>query len=212
MPTRAEISRNLGVSRAYVTQLCKRGMPTDSFENARDWKKAHASKRASTNPIQIAKQLAEEQDDDSPAARARRKTYFENKPDGVRIPAENSLDDALAKAIGASDEAFRLLSESMIEEKDSKISSRLSIHNKALDARFRAEQSHREELERRRILIPLAEAEDWTRKAFDVILSRLSALPQNLAVRCNPSNPHTAMDALQEECTAIVADAQKVFA
>jgi hypothetical protein len=68
MPTKAEIARHLGFSRAYITQLVKRGMPTDSFSNAKDWKNAHASSRASTSPKQIAKQIASERDDDSSEA------------------------------------------------------------------------------------------------------------------------------------------------
>jgi hypothetical protein len=68
MPTKAEIARFLGVDRSYVTRLAQRGMPTDSYENAKLWKAVHASSRASTSPKQIAKQIAAERDDNSPEA------------------------------------------------------------------------------------------------------------------------------------------------
>jgi hypothetical protein len=213
MPTPTEISKDWQTHRTYVVKCIKKGCPTDSFENARDWRKANTTKRATTSPVQIAKKLAEESEETGKYRVGGQKSEIphKKKTDAVQTPPPDSLDDALAKAIGASNEAFRLLSESMIEEKDSKISSRLSIHNKALDARFRAEQSHREELERRQILIPLAEAKEWARKAFGIILSRLAALPQNMAVRCNPTNPHIAMVALETERDIIISDAQKAI-
>jgi len=168
--------------------------------------------KAPTNPK--TRQLIEERDDDSPEARARRKEYA-NKRDGATLPKEPtdaSLDEALFAAIEASDEATRLLKEAMIEGKSNKISPLLSIHTKALEARFRAEQSYREELERRRILIPVTEAQDLIRRGFDVIIARLTALPQNVAPRCNPQDPHRAMTILEEAVAAIMEDARQAFA
>jgi hypothetical protein len=209
MPTKADIARDWGTSPEYVIKCVKKGCPTDSFENARDWRKAHASSRPPTSPVQIARQLAEEKDADSPAARKSQKKYFQNKPNGFRVPAENSLDDTLRKAITASDEAFRLLAEAMLEDKDSKISVRLTVFNKAQEGLFKAETAYREEMERRRVLIPLAEAQDLTRRGYDIILSRLRCLPQNVAPRCNPANPHLAIAILETECAEIIADARQ---
>jgi hypothetical protein len=212
MPTKADIARDWGTSPEYVIKCVKKGCPTDSFENARNWRKAHASSRPPTSPVQIARQLAEEKDADSPAPRKSQKKYFQNKRNGFRVPAENSLDDTLRKAITASDEAFRLLTEAMLEEKDSKISVRLTVFNKAQEGLFKAETAYREELERRRILIPLAEAQDLTRRGYDIILSRLRCLPQNVAPRCNPANPHLAIAILETECVEIIADARRAYA
>jgi len=212
MPTKADIARDWGTSPEYVIKCVKKGCPTDSFENARDWRKAHASSRPPTSPVQIARQLAEEKDADSPAARKSQKKYFQNKPNGFRVPAENSLDDTLRKAITASDEAFRLLAEAMLEEKDSKISVRLTVFNKAQEGLFKAETAYREEMERRRVLIPLSEAKDLFRRGYDIILSRLRCLPQNVAPRCNPANPHLAIAILEIECVEIIADARRAYA
>lgn len=212
MPTKADIARDWGTSPEYVIKCVKKGCPTDSFENARDWRKAHASSRPPTSPVQIARQLAEEKDADSPAARKSQKKYFQNKPNGFRVPAENSLDDTLRKAITASDEAFRLLAEAMLEDKDSKISVRLTVFNKAQEGLFKAETAYREEMERRRVLIPLAEAQDLFRKGYDIILSRLRCLPQNVSPRCNPAEPHLAIAILETECAEIIADARRAYA
>ena len=212
MPTKADIARDWGTSPEYVIKCVKKGCPTDSFENARDWRKAHASSRPPTSPVQIARQLAEEKDADSPAARKSQKKYFQNKPNGFRVPAENSLDDTLRKAITASDEAFRLLAEAMLEDKDNKISVRLTVFNKAQEGLFKAETAYREEMERRRVLIPLAEAQDLFRKGYDIILSRLRCLPQSVSPRCNPANPHLAIAILETGCAEIIADARRAYA
>ena len=147
-------------------------MPLDSFEAAKKFREAHASKRATTSPVQIAKQLQEKKDQGSPKPCTRRKEYSQRELAQVHRQSDNSLDDALFAAIQASDEAFRLLGEAMIEGRDSVISARLSVHNKALEARFKAESAYREELERRRTLIPLGEAMEIARRGYEIILQR----------------------------------------
>jgi hypothetical protein len=212
MITKADLARSWSVSHQYISRLVARGMPLTGHQDASDWRKANASSKPSNHPKRIAQYLSEEKDDDSPEARERRKAYFKDKPDRYRLPSENSLDGALANAIEANEESFRLLKEAMIEGRDNKIGVRLAVFNKALEGRFRAEEAYREEKERRSILIELSKAQDWARKAFDVILSRLATLPQNMASRVNPLNPHHAMDLLEAECTEILADAEQAFA
>jgi hypothetical protein len=213
MPTVSELSKLWRVSHQYISKLVKRGLPlSGSVEDANVWREVNASSKASTSPRQIAKRLAEEKSDASPTARPRCKRHLKENLNGNNSRSDDRLSDALDSTIQAQGEAWRLLQEAMVEGRDSKITVRLSIHNKAVEARFKAEQSHREELERRRILIPLAEAKDISRKGYDIILSRLAALPQNLAVRCNPTNPHLAMEVLEVECNATLAEAQRAYA
>jgi len=192
MLSQAAIAREWGVSRAYVNQLVKRGLPLDSFENARLWRDAHARKRAPTDPVQLAH--LEEAD--------RPQSSTEPMPAG----------DALQNANRAAQEAYRLLSEAMIEGKTSKISILLSVHSKALEAKCRIQTMIREEEERRNILIPLAKAQEITRQAFEVIIKRLIALPQNIAPRCNPHDPTHALGILEDECRGIISAAQKAIA
>src|SRR5207302_611268 len=97
----------------------------------RAWRLANTNKRATTSPKQIAKLLAEEKDSDAPDARERQKAYFANKRRRYRLPSGGSLKNALSNVIEASEEAFRLLKEAMIEKKDEKISARLAVSNKS---------------------------------------------------------------------------------
>lgn len=210
MITKAELARSWKVSHQYISRLVARGCPLTNFEDANQWRIANASSRPPTHPKRIAQIL---EDEDGPEARAARKAYYDNRIEGARpVPSGDSLDGALQNATYANDEAFRLLEESMALRQDKLISTRLGVFNKSSENRFKAEQAYREEQERRSILIEMTKAQDWARKAFEVILSRLGALPQNLAVRCNPQNPHTAMDALEEEVKTIIADGQKAIA
>ncbi len=82
----------------------------------------------------------------------------------------------------------------------------------SLDALFTAETAYREELERRRILIPLAEAMGIARRGYEIILQGLKVLPQTVASLCNPADPARAITALESECPAILEDAQMVYA
>jgi hypothetical protein len=211
MPSQREIAKDWQCAPSYVAKCVKNGCPTDSFESAREWRKLHATKRATTSPKQLAKLVLQEKNDDSPDAREHRKEFLKDRPEGTRPPSDTPLEDALLNAQQAAAEAWRLLSESMTANQDDLIGVRLSVHNKALEALFRAESAYREELERRRILIPLAEAMETARRGYQVILQRLKALPQNVAPRCNPTDPNRAMTVLESECTAILADAQKVY-
>lgn len=196
MLSQAEIARAWGTSRAYINQLVKRGLPLTSFEDARLWRDAHARKRAPTDPKQLAR-----------LAGGNERTPGVN----ATVRPSESMEDTLRNACRAADEAWRLLQEAMLEGKDSKIQVRLSVHNKAVEARIRAETMIREEQERRNILIPLSKAQEITRSAFEVIIKRLTAMPQNIAPRCNPHDPAHALGILEDECVGIIAAAQKAI-
>jgi hypothetical protein len=209
MPSIGAIAKDWKCQKSYVHRCVKKGCPVDTFENSRAWRISNTTKRLTTSPKQIAKLLAEEGDSDAPEARARQKKYSSKKPDRYRLPSGDSLENPLNNTIEASEEAFRLLKEAMIEEKDHKISARLAVFNKSSENRFKAESAYREDLERRRILIPLTEAMETARRGYEVILQRLKALPQNVAPRCNPTDPHRATTVLESECTTILGDAEK---
>jgi hypothetical protein len=212
MPTQSEIAKDWGVSKVYIHKCVAKGCPLNSYEDARLWREAHARKRQTTSPAQLARLLAEKADDDSMATGERRKKYCEDKRDRVRFPTEDNLDEALHDAIEAAREASRLLREAMLEGKDQKISVRVSVFNKASENRFKAEQAYREEQERRGILIPLTVAQDMARHSLGVIIARLRNLPQNVGARCNPANAHQAMGILEAECEEILADARRAIA
>jgi hypothetical protein len=211
MLTVSEYARARRVSHQYISKLTKKGMPLTSFEAADFWRDAHASSKSSTNPIRIARVMDEENEREPPIHHDHRKRPSNNKLSDAEPLSENTLEDALINARQAANEAWRLLRESMIEGRASKIQVLLNIHNKAVEAHLRAESAYREELERRRILIPLAEAMEITRRAFDVIVQRLKTLPQNVSVRCSLTNPDTALTVLEDECASILKAAQQAL-
>lgn len=209
--TQAAVARDWSVSREYIRQCVQKGMVLESLEGCRLWRKANTSKRATTSPVQIARQLSEEADDDSPEARERRKAYLADKPDGTVLPSQ-SLEDALYHAIELENEAFRMCREAMHEQKESKIQIRLAIHNKAQENRCRIETMIREELAARESLIPFDRATEIFRRGLDVILRRLKRLPQEKAPACNPQNPLHALGILEASIDSIITEAQGQYA
>jgi hypothetical protein len=108
-------------------------------------------------------------------------------------------------------QSWRLLREALIEGKTQKIGAWLSIHTRAVEANVKAESMVREELERKRILIPLSEAQSMARKVVGAIVSRLNALPQNVGARCSLTDPQMTLAILEDECAAILKDAQQAL-
>lgn len=211
MPTISEYARARGVSHQYISKLVKKGMPLTTFEAADLFREAHASSKPPTNPTRIARTINEEHRHHSHSHEPPQ-PVCKHRPNPVEHSSESALNMAVVNSRRAADEAWRLLYEAMIEGRASKIQVLVSIHNKAVDALFTAETAYREELERRRILIPLTEAMGEARRGYEIILQRLKVLPQNVASLCNPADPARAITALECECTAILADAQMTYA
>lgn len=219
MPSQRAIAKDWGCVPSFVAKCVKKGCPTDSFESARKWRADNASHRAPTDQKSLARQVAEEKDDDSPEARERRKQFLSDAPDDATLPSLPSLppgdplEFARTNSQHAARQAWKLLETAMLDDsKASAISMLLSVHNKAIEALIKTETMIREELERRGVIIPLQVAQDMARKGYNVIISRLTALPQNVGPRCNPQDPHHATEILQIETIGIITDAQKAFA
>jgi hypothetical protein len=191
MPSNRQIAADWGVTPPYVDRMVKRGCPTDSFENARLWL----------------------------AANTKRSKVMARKAESLAGPKIRSSDpissDALEDSLGGIKKAVResgkLLDEALMEQKVTKIGAWISLHTRAVEARVKSESMVREELERNKVLIPLTEAQAMARKGYQIILQRLSALPQNLSAKLNPADPAWAMDVLQQEVAGIISDAQQAF-
>jgi hypothetical protein len=209
MPTLSDIARDWNVSKQYVARKVKQGCPTDSLESAREWRANNAQSKAPRPKSSIA-QIMEEREDDSPEARKHRKEFLKDRESSV-LPKDIEPEEALQYSKRTLSEAHRLLDDAMVEGKPGKIAPLLAIHNKAMEAYWKSEQSYREELERRHVLIEVSVANERARRGWEIVVSRLAALPQNVAPRCNPHDPNHAMDILQHESAAIVADARKAF-
>lgn len=61
-------------------------------------------------------------------------------------------------------------------------------------------------------LISFAAARDMAWDGYDAILALVLELPKNVATECNPSDPQTALAALEAECTYILCKAGDVYA
>lgn len=194
MPSNREIARDWGVAPSYVDRCVKRGCPTETFEAARMWREAHRIREShSKRPESQSEGLT-----------------TPNVSLGRQIPEEIG-DDFVLGTKESVRQSWRYLREALIEGKVQKIGAWMNLHTRAVEANVKAEAMVREEAERKRILIPLSEAQAMARKGFDIIIQRLSALPQNIAPMCNPSSPEHAMDILQGEVSRILVDAQKAF-
>lgn len=196
MLTLKEIAADWGTTPQYVSLCVKQGCPKDSFQNARDWRLAHTGKESKKGPVAIpVEELAKQYSTDP------------------KIQAELSeLFKTLSNSAIAAENAWLMLEDAFKERKPTQISVYLNLHSKAVEARVKAERMVREELERRRMLIPITEAQTSGRRVIEIVVSRLSAMPQNLAYACNPSAPDHAFEILQRECTRILSDAQKAIA
>jgi hypothetical protein len=79
-----------------------------------------------------------------------------------------------------------------------------AIHGDPLDAerirevRARADLLEMERLEKKRVLVSLAEVQKMIRDAHIPVRQRFIALPSEMANRCNPTDPKLARDALQQ--------------
>lgn len=196
MPSQADIARHLGISRERVGQLTQEGMPTNSIKAAERWREQRAKKRAPTNGT---RKFA-----GGKKGRPRKKKAVPRTGD--------TLYDALQAAIFIQEEAFEMLQDSMHAGIDEQISVRLSVHNKAIEARYKAEEMYRAELERREILIPYTRAAEEFRRGFEFLINRLRRAPQSWASQCNRQAPLEAYTVLEREVNMLLAGAQKEYA
>ena len=197
MPSIRQIAFEWGCGRSYVQRCVKRGCPTESFEAARLWRQANQQR-----PRNPATQAGPNPTSDSEAVTK------QNVANWRQIP-EDIGDDITLGSKEAVRQSWRLLREALIEGKVQNVGAWIAIHTRAVEANVKAESMVREELERQRILIPLSEAEETLRKVVGVMVSRLNALPQSVAARCNLTDPQ--MTILEEECAAILKDARQAL-
>jgi len=203
----ADIARDWGVSRAYVSKCKAKGCPTDSLEAARAWRNENAkygigyrSKTGANSP-----------EDAEPKASATAPPVSTISP--VQSLNLTSLKDSLNAAIQVEQEAHRLVLDAQrTSEKTSILEARIRAYNNARDGRFNAERAFREEMERQNILVPLSEAKAIGRRAYDVMLPALRAIGSRIAPDCNPTDPLIAKRLIDAEVEAVIAQAREVYA
>ena len=187
------LAKHWGISQPHVNRLVKKGCPVNSLRAATLWRKARGRKRAPTNSG----------------------LNLDPKPGRPKNPAKpsksgDSLLDALHNAIAAADDAFEDYQAARLAHSMER-SSALSIHNKALDQRFKAEKAYREEQERRNILVPRQEIIEICRRAMDQVLRALRKLPTETGPQCNPTDALLARNTLEREVNKIISIGHKAL-
>lgn len=193
MPSHREIAEDWGVSSSYVDSCVRRGCPTDTFENARLWRIANSK--------------------GTPRSKPKKGVTIEEQADMLDMATEiATIEEAKENVKGARIaliKARQMLNQAFKEEKVSKINALIGMHWKCMETWVKAEGLLVEKMKAEGLLVPLTDAMQRARKGYEIIIQRMTALPQNIAFACNPHDPAHAMDILQNEMTAIIAEAQK---
>lgn len=201
MPSTYELAEHLGVSQPRVVQLIKLGMPGNSLRAADRWRAERGSvKRVATN----SKTEETSKFADEPTGKGRPKTPRKPSQTG------DSLFDALRNSIIVADGAFEDYEHARVNKLGTR-SVRLAEHNKAIEARLKAEKAYREELERRKLIVPLQEAMEMCRRTMEPVLRRLKKIPAEIGPQCNPQDPLTAVKILENEINAVIAVGRKAL-
>ncbi len=195
--TAADIARDWGTSRAYVSKCLKKGCPNVSLEAAREWRVANArygigyrSKSAKSEP--------------EPVAAA---------PVPVEAPTRDlsTVDASLLAAIDVEREAYRLVQEAQRDRNDAQISIRIQAYNRAQSNRLDAERLVVEYREKTGELISLDAARALIHRAWSPHINRLRALPKRCALSVNPSDDIRAEKVLVDEIEAVIAETRQEF-
>ncbi len=192
-----DLVKHTKLSRTRIRDFIAEGAPKTTFKAFDQWMKDRGQKRAPTGGRPASK-FADER--------------LIGKPKKPKKPSKtgDSLLDALTNTILVADGAFEDYEWARVNKLGSR-SARLSEHNKAIDARLRAEKAYREEMERRKLLVPITEATDLCRRSIEAVLRRLKKLPDEQGPQCNPQNPLLARQILQAEVNTIIAVGRKAI-
>lgn len=208
----AQLARAWGVSRAYVNELVKkRGMPIGTFKTERqatEWRELNVMSKAPT----LGKRVGTVPKQKTPARPA---DVSGRMPDSAMPGQENTQDGSLEAALQATVrvavQAEWLVMDAMRQKDVASIPPLLSIHTKAIESRFNAERTYREEMEKQGVLIQRAAGTEMWRQGFAVIINKMKRVPQNKAQLCNPQAPLVAFGVLEDAMNEILEAAQKVY-
>ena len=123
----------------------------------------------------------------------------------------DSLLDALNASIYVSGAAFDLLQEAMHAKDTPALSPLISIHNRAIQMRFKAETAHWVELERRKVLVNAQELTDPCRRCLETVIRRLRKLAAESGPQCNPDDPIRAVTILERAVAEVIEAGRMVL-
>lgn len=186
-----------------VSNYVRSGCPTSSNRAADRWLKNRKLKRAPTNGVNVGNFANGVEAGE---------TKKRGRPVAPRPPKRSgdSLRDALDNAITVQERAFVEVDKAIVSGANN-TSAMLAVHTKALEARFMAEKSYREEMERRGLLVEKSVIIELARRTMDAVLRRLKKLPQEKGPECNPQNALMAVGILEAEVNSIIATGRKAL-
>lgn len=187
-----DLAKHWKLSRTRIRDFIVGGCPKTTLQEADAWMRDREDKRKRTQPKLNAQKDGKDEE-------------LKGKPAKPRSPTRTGdiLMDALANAVLVAEGAFEDYEYARVNKLATR-SSRLSEHNKALEALLKAERAVREAMERRRVVIPITEAIEMCRRAIEAVIRRLKKLPNEQGPQCNPQNALHATQVLQAEVNKIL--------
>lgn len=197
--TAAEIARDWGTSRAYVSARIKAGCPTTTLEAARTWREENS--RYGVGYRSKGKPKPGDGDAELPLSATKRERDAD-------LPAATDLT-ALQSSVKA---AIQMETVAYGNALAKNTEANVRAYNNARDGRFAAEKAYREEMERRKILVSMDEAKALGRRGYDILLPKLRALGSQIAADCNQEQPLQAMRVIDHAIASILAMAEQAYA
>lgn len=191
MATLTEIAKVWGCSTQYVHQCKKKGMPTDTIENANAWKMANSERASRVVGIGTPQ------------------PHSSIPPPNVPVdPNDLTRDDilgCLARARQTEKVAYALLHEAQVRRDSARLPNLVKAHREALKSRMEAEIR----VESLQVSRGQKIDDDIVRGIFSRYMSTIRNLMEGLGSsvcrRANPSDPELAKEAIAEGVRQIIS-------
>ena len=191
MATLAEIAKAWGCSSQYVHQCKKKGMPTDTIENANAWKMANSERASRVVGIGVPRE------------------HSSSPPPNIPVdPNDLTRDDiygCLARARQTEKVAYALLHEAQVRRDSGRLPNLVKAHREALKSRMEAEIR----VESLQVSRGQKIDDDIVRGIFSRYMSTIRNLMEGLGSsvcrRANPSDPELAKEAIADGVKQIIS-------
>jgi hypothetical protein len=188
-----ELVKRWGLSKSWVSQMVKNGLPLSSIEEAEAWKLAHYGPGRKASPVED--------------------VAADNMPGDWLPPAPEPVNDA---NLGREDIfgtltrikkneliAWDMLAAAFESKNDLAIQTRQKHWREAAGLRITLEGKADEILIQRKELVLMDEAMELFGCHLQALRMALKNLPTRIAARCNPSDPNLAKQILNESIDRI---------
>ena len=186
-----ELANALGVSKALVSKLVGRGMPTSSASAAQAWRQVNAPPRqwkatTSPSPIMPRQKSAEPSQSASPtAAPSPTASAAPATAPATATEAADTPSESLRRARSTERQSFKKL-EAMQRDKTASpedLRKSSSVYFAARNNRAKAEADHRDHLRAEGVTLFLEEAQDITNRGHLAVANKLREGPKALSPR-----------------------------